>query len=268
MNTRVLFIAMAFAVGLIFTSCNKDDDSAAKPVVSGLELGLNNSQIGIIGSDLHIEAEVVAEARISRIEVLIHQEDNSAAWTFDSVYTEFAGLKNTTFHKHIDIPLNVIAGTYCFHFIVTDEDGQQTAIEIEDLTILAPTDAVAPTISLSSTPTTNQTFSAGQIIGISGSVSDDIALGGIYIGLVRDDQGLTDAGVNDGNTITLLHNHDFSTPTSYGFSASIVVGAAMDNNITPKEATWTAGDYYIVVKTKDSFGGNWTFSSHYPITIN
>ena len=52
---------------------------------------------------------------------------------------------------------------------------------------------------------------------------------------------------------------------SYGL---YVVGAAMDNNITPKAATWTSGDYYIVVKTKDSFGGNWTFSSHYPITIN
>jgi len=268
MNTRVLLVAITFAACLLFFSCNKDDDPIAKPVISDIELGTNNSHVGVIGSDLHVEAEVTAVAKISKIEVLIHQEDNSSAWTFDSVYTEFAGLKNTTFHKHIDIPFTVAAGTYCFHFIVTDEDGQQTSIEIEDLTIQAPTDAVAPTITISSTPTTNQSFSTGQTISISGSVSDDIALGGIYIGLVRVDQGLADAGVNDENTITLLHNHDFSTPTSYSFSASIVVGAAMDNNITPKAVTWTSGDYYIVVKTKDSFGGNWTFSSHYPIIIN
>lgn len=162
MNTRVLLVAITFAACLLFFSCNKDDDPIAKPVISDIELGTNNSHVGVIGSDLHVEAEVTAEAKISRIEVLIHQEDNSSAWTFDSVYTEFAGLKNTTFHKHIDIPFTVAAGTYCFHFIVTDEDGQQTSIEIEDLTILAPTDAVAPTITISSTPTTNQSFSTGH----------------------------------------------------------------------------------------------------------
>jgi hypothetical protein len=272
MNTKVLLIAFAIITGLFFTSCKKDDDSVAKPVISELELGLDNSKIGIIGSDLHVEAEVTAEAKISKIEVLIHQEDNSDAWTSDSVYTEFEGLKNTTFHKHIDIPLTVAAGTYCFHFIVTDKDGQQSSIEIEDLTIQAPSDAVAPTITITSTPTNNQSFSSGQTISITGSVSDDIALGGIYIGLVRVDQGLTDANVNDGNTITLLHNHDFSNPTSYSFSASIVVGAAKDNNMTPKNITgdiaWRSGDYYIVVKSKDAFGGNWSFSSHYPVVIN
>ncbi|MBP7210539.1 MAG: DUF4625 domain-containing protein [Bacteroidia bacterium] len=268
MNTKVLLVTFATVTGLFLTSCNNDDDPFAKPVISELELGLSNSKIGIIGSDLHVEAEVTAEAKISKIEVLIHQEDNSDGWTSDSVYNEFEGLKNTTFHKHIDIPLTVAAGTYCFHFIVTDESGQQSSIEIEDLTIQAPTDAVAPTITITSTPTDNQSFSIGQTISISGSVSDDMALGGIYIGLVRVDQALTDANVNDGNTITLLHNHDFSTPTSYSFSANIVVGAATDNNITPKAAIWTPGNYYIVVKSKDSFGGNWTFSNHYPIVIN
>ncbi len=270
MNTKIKTMAVVLAASsmVLFTSCDKDDEVISKPVISGVELGTSNGHIGIVGSDLHVEAEVTAEAKISKIEVLIHQEDNHNAWTFDSVYIEFEGLKNTTFHKHIDIPLTVAAGTYCFHFIVTDESGQQSSVEIEDLTIQTPSDAVAPTITIASTPTNNQSFASGQTIRISGSVSDDIALGGIYIGLVRVDQGLTDAEVNDGNTITLLHNHDFSSPTSYSFSASIVVGGAMDNNSTPKAATWTSGDYYIVVKSKDSFGGNWAFSSHYPIVIN
>lgn len=270
MNTKIKTIAVILAalVIIFLNSCKKDDELVAKPVISEIELGMGNSHIGVIGSDLHVEAEVTAEAKISKIEVLIHQEENNDAWTSDSVYTEFVGLKNTTFHKHIDIPLTVDAGTYCFHFIVTDEDGQQSSIEIEDLTIQAPSDSVAPTITITSSPTDNQFFTTGQTISISGSVTDDIALDGMYIGLVSVDQGLTDAEVNDGNTITLLHNHDFSNPTSYSFSASIVVGDAMDNNITPKPATWNTGDYYIVVKCKDAFGGNWTFSNHYTIVIN
>jgi hypothetical protein len=74
------------------------------------------------------------------------------------------------------------------------------------------------------------------------------------------------------NTITLLHTHEFDSHTAHNFSASINVGAAQDNNITPKDIAgdiaWQSGNYYIVVKCKDAFGGNWTFSSHYPIVIN
>ena len=94
------------------------------------------------------------------------------------------------------------------------------------------------------------------------------AIRSYYVGLIRVDQGLTDTEVNDENTISLLHNHDFPDPASDSFTASLVVGAATDNNITPKEITWTPGNYYILVKCKDAFGGNWTFSDHYPIVIN
>ena len=94
----------------------------------------------------------------------------------------------------------------------------------------------------------------------------------MYIGLVREDQNLTDAEVNATNTITILHTHEFDSPDSHNFSASITVGATQDNNITPKDITgdiaWQSANYYIVVKCKDAFGGNWTFSNHYPIIIN
>lgn len=137
MNLKVVVTACAAAIFSL--SCTKNND-LAKPVINELQLGLDNSHTGSIGGGLHVEAEVTAEAKISKIEVLIHQEDNSRAWASDSVYTEFAGLKNTMFHKHIDIPLTAAAGTYCFHFTVTDEDGQQTSVEIEDLTIQASAD--------------------------------------------------------------------------------------------------------------------------------
>lgn len=282
MNTKVFLFAIAFTAGLFFTSCEKDDETNPKPVITLTELGYENSKIGYAGTDLHIEAEIVAEGKIDKVTIEIHPEGeheeksssialHEGEWEVDSTFTEFSGLKNTTFHKHIDIPVNAEVGHYHFHFIVTDMDGQQTTVE-EELEIQQPDDATAPEITISNSPTNNQEFNNGETISISGSVSDDKALGGMYIGLVRTDQNLTDAEVNATNTITLLHTHEFDSHTEHNFSASINVGAAQDNNITPKDITgdiaWQSANYYIVVKCKDAFGGNWTFSSHYPIVIN
>jgi len=282
MNTRIFLIAIAFTAGLFFTSCEKDDETNPKPIITLTELGYENSKIGYAGTDLHIEAEIVAEGKIDYVTIEIHPEGeheekstsivlHEGEWEVDTTYTEFSGLKNTTFHKHIDIPVDADTGHYHFHFIVTDMDGQQTTVE-EELEIQQPDDAIAPEITISNAPTNNQEFNNGETISISGSVSDDKALGGMYIGLVRTDQNLTDAEVNATNTITLLHTHEFDSHTAHNFSASINVGAAQDNNITPKDITgdiaWQSANYYIVIKCKDAFGGNWTFSSHYPIVIN
>ncbi len=268
MNTKIKATTFAIALlGLVvFNSCKKEEESIAKPQITLTEVGLENSHIGYIGSDFHLEADIIAEGKIKSVKVVIHPE-GSGTWEFETIYTEFSGLKNATFHKHLDIPLSADTGDYHLHFIVIDEQGNETVAESE-FEIKQPTDAVAPTITITASPTANQTFANGQTISISGSISDNTALGGIYIGLVRVDQSLEDAAVNDGNTITLLHAHDFTNPTSHNFSASIVVGATTDNNITPKPATWAPGVYYILVKCKDAFGGNWTFSSHYQITIN
>lgn len=282
MNTRVFLVAIALTAGLFFTSCEKEDETNPKPVITQFELGYQNSKIGYAGTDLHVEAEIVAQGKIDKVTIEIHHEGDHGGksfsttlhegeWEVDTTFTEFSGLKNTIFHKHIDIPVHAEVGDYHFHFIVTDMDGQQTTVE-EDLEIQQPDDTNAPEITISNAPTNNQAFGNGETISISGSVSDDKALGGMYIGLVRTDQNLTDAEVNATNTITLLHTHEFDSPTAHNFSASINVGAAQDNNITPKDITgdiaWQSANYYIVVKCKDAFGGNWAFSSHYPIVIN
>lgn len=270
MNTKIKTMAAILAATSIifFNSCDDDDDSGAKPEIQLNEVGLENSKIGVIGSDLHVEAQIVAEGLINTVKVEIHPE-GSGTWEFDSIYTEFSDLKNTEFHKHIDIPLTADAGDYHLHFIVVDKLGNESTEESE-LKIQEPTDLVPPVITITAGPTENQAFSNGQTISISGSVSDDVALGGIFIGLVPADQELSDEEVDDedGYSITLLHNHEFTNPTSYDFSASIVVGAEKDNNMEPGSITWTPGEYYILVKSKDAFGGNWTFSQHYPLTIN
>jgi len=280
MKTKIRAMAAILAAAsiVIFYSCEKD---VPKPVVNLTELGYENSKTGYAGSDLHIEADIVAEGKIDNVKIEIHPEGDhgkgasatlhEGEWEVDTTYTKFSGLKNTTFHEHIDVPVFAEPGDYHFHFIVTDMEGNQTTVE-EELEILIPSDAVAPVITITSAPAANQAFSNGQSVSISGSVSDDKALGGIYIGLVRAGQNLTDVQVNATNTITILHTHDFPNPAAHTFSASIKVGAAKDNNITPKDITgdiaWQSGNYYIVVKCVDAFGGNWTYSSHYPIVIN
>jgi hypothetical protein len=284
MNKKIYLFAIIIIAGIALTlsSCKKDeDDPVAAPAVTLTELGYDNSKIGIAGTELHIEADIVSEGTINTVTVEIHPEGEHEKngsiildedhWEVDTTYTEFSGLKNTTFHKHIDIPVTADTGHYHFHFIVTDMEGQQTLVE-EELEVELPDDNVAPEMTISAAPVANQEFNDGETLSISGMVSDDKALGGMYIGLVREDQNLADAEVNAMNTITLLHTHDFDSPTSHSFSASIAVGADFDNNIEPKEITgeiaWQSANYYILVKCKDAFGGNWTFSTRYPIVIN
>jgi len=255
-------------------ACDKDDKDKAAPVISDVELGTNNSKTGYIGSDLHVEATVVAENTIKTIEILIHQEgegeeksgQTSDSWELDTVYTEFSGLKNTTFHKHVDIDLSATAGDYHFHFIVTDMSGYQTLYE-EDLTIAEPTDETTPVITINTAPESGATYTTGQTISISGVITEDLAIGGVYVALVKEDQGLEDSEITNSNTIALLHNHDFDDPTSYSFTASIVVGASTDNDITPKSITWEPGNYYIVVKSPSAYGPV-AFSGHYPVKIS
>jgi hypothetical protein len=271
MKTTIKTMAVIFAATsmVFFNSCKKEE-TPAKPVINILELGEGdghgNDHTAVIGGDLHIEAEIVAEGTIHTVQMEIHPEGN-ATWEFEITYTEFSGLKNATLHKHIDIPLTAEPGDYHFHLIVTDMNGNQTRAESE-IQLQAPADSTAPQITVTSAPANGQAFGNGDTISISGTATDNLALGEMYIGLVRNDQNLTDPEVNADNTITLLHTHDFSNPSAYNYSASIVVGTAFDNDITPDPVTWTTGNYYILVKCKDAFGANWTFSSHYPIVIN
>lgn len=278
MKNAIKFSFLVFTIStFLLASCTKEDDKLP-PQINGFELGYENSGIAYLGSDLHIEAEILADAKIDRITLLIHHEGEHGKytlldeyeWEVDTTYTKFSGLKNTSFHEHYEVPLEVEAGEYHLDFAVIDMDGNKTEIE-RDLIIQAPVDLEAPGITIDTHPADMQVFINGQLITITGKINDETALGGMYVGLVRENQNLEDAAVNASNTITLLHTHDFQSPVMHEFSASITVGAAQDNNVTPKpiegDIAWQSGNYYVLVKVKDAFGGNWTFSQHYPIEI-
>lgn len=149
MNTKDFLIAISFATGLLYTSCKKNDSPIPKPVVNLIELGYQNSKIAYAGTDLHIEAEIVAEGKIDKVAIEIHPESEHnkstmanlhiGKWEVDTTYTKFSGLKNTAFHEHIDIPVYAETGHYHLHFIVTDMEGNQTIVE-EELEVQQPDD--------------------------------------------------------------------------------------------------------------------------------
>lgn len=266
---------------LVFTACEEEIEA---PSVTIMELGMENSKIAYQGSDLHIEAEIIADGKIDVIKLEIHPEGEhdhdhdhtksgaaEAGWEATFEWTEFSGRLNTSFHEHVDIPLTAEVGHYHLHFEVVDMEGNVTSVE-DEIEIKAPENTNAPDIVISNAPSDHQVFHDDEDITISGTISHDLQLGGLYVGLVRKNQNLTDDEVNANSTITMLHTHDFDSMTEHDFTATIKVGAENDNDITPDPITgdiaWEEGEYYILVKSKDAFGGPFGYSQHYHIEIH
>ncbi|MCR5394912.1 MAG: DUF4625 domain-containing protein [Bacteroidales bacterium] len=125
--------ALISILSLGFVACNNDDDDkAAAPVITLTEVGHDNAKQAHPGYDLHLEADVVAEGLIARIDVEIHQEEGGS-FEIEQSYTDgtYIGVRNTEFHEHIEIPADAPLGEYHLHFTVTDKEGQQTTAESE-----------------------------------------------------------------------------------------------------------------------------------------
>lgn len=129
----VAFLVSAFA----FTACDNDNDSPAepekaKPTIDKIELGLGNNEIGTIGEDFHFNAEVVAGDKIESVQIKIAQistETYAKVWSHEINWPQYAGAKNTTIHKHFDIPADAPEGKYDFIIIIKDQNG--TTLEVK-----------------------------------------------------------------------------------------------------------------------------------------
>lgn len=116
---KIIFFAASvlFCVfSLVLSSCSDDDDakqSVAKPVVALAEVGKENSKEAIAGKDLHLEGDLVADGLIARIDVTIAAKNGNKTIVKQS-YTEgkYIGVRNTTFHEHLDIPADAAPGAY------------------------------------------------------------------------------------------------------------------------------------------------------------
>ncbi len=149
---KILFFAASMLLcvfSLVLSSCSDDNDpkqNVAKPVAALAEVGEENSKEATAGKDLHLEGDLEAQGLIARIDVTITTADDKTTIVQKS-YTDgkYIGVRNTTFHEHLDIPENAVPGAYKVTFVVTDKIGQSTTFT-SDLTVKA-LDKNAPKIT-------------------------------------------------------------------------------------------------------------------------
>ncbi len=125
MKTKI-FSLVSLAVVSALVACSTPEP-VSKPVISDVEIGAENSKEVYVGNDLHIEAKIVAEGKIAKIKVEIHQEDGD--YTIEKEFTDAAGKLNTDFHNHINIPTDAPLGEYHLHIEVVDMLGNETKYE-------------------------------------------------------------------------------------------------------------------------------------------
>ena len=146
MKKNMLYAALMLLTvftAVCLTACGSDENDdvvVAAPVISNVEVGSDhdnaNNHQAVRGDDMHIEAAILAEGLTSRIDIEMHQEEG-ASYKIEKSYTsgKYIGVRNTVFHEHIDIPEDAPTGVYHIHFTVTDQLGQQTTSEVENVIV-------------------------------------------------------------------------------------------------------------------------------------
>ena len=151
---KCLFLTVALTLSvfsLFTTSCdNNDEPNVSKPVATLAEVGEENSKTATAGKDMHLEGNLEAEGLIARIDVAVTPADGlttvvAKSWT-DGKYI---GVRNTTFHEHIDISSETAAGEYVLTFTVTDKAGQSSVFK-SSLKITTPVEG-SPEITITET---------------------------------------------------------------------------------------------------------------------
>ncbi|MFO8002607.1 MAG: DUF4625 domain-containing protein [Marinilabilia sp.] len=134
---RKLLGAVIFPL-LALAACS--DDDVRPPEIDISDIGYDNRGVAYVGSDLHIDAEIVAEGKIDHVRLTIHPEgdhlkddhDHHEEWQVDTTYTTgYGGSKNAEFHEHVDVPEHAEEGDYHLHLQVSDTEGYQSSEEAE-----------------------------------------------------------------------------------------------------------------------------------------
>ncbi|MDR0422513.1 MAG: DUF4625 domain-containing protein [Proteiniphilum sp.] len=123
---------------MLFSSCERENKLPAPSVeITGLGSGHNSpdDRIAHAGSDVHLEAVITAEGLIREITVEVRWQ--SGNFRFGETYAgaKYAGVKNATFHEHVDVPADAPEGEYRLLLTVTDHEGQTASAE-SALTVL------------------------------------------------------------------------------------------------------------------------------------
>lgn len=126
MKKKLLMGAMALlsVFAMTLTSCSDDNDSPANGGItfSEVEIGHDNSKVGTIGDDIHLECKIQSSSKIKSVSVSFYKDENNKV---EKVYNslKYVGVLNTTFHEHLDLPEILAEGVYTCTIKVTNEQG-------------------------------------------------------------------------------------------------------------------------------------------------
>lgn len=265
MKANLKFLAIVASAGLFLQSCNSDDDDNVQlnaPIISNFEYGEGHHGEGgdhdheseeayaFKGSDLHLAAEISAEAKVSSITLSIHAHDLELAegeveWEYQQVFTDAKYLViNPEFHEHIDVPTDIPSGEYHIELLVTDELGNSTEVdghlEIKDAISLSD-------FSIDNSVVRGEDFHAEFMIS---------AVNGIHsITVDIHAHGLTPAEGEEEWDFEAEFLEGYHEETEVEFHQHIVV-----------PATAPVGEYHMVFTVEDENGNTKEYDTHITIT--
>lgn len=259
MKSNFKFLAIVAFLGLFLQSCSSDDDASDAalnaPIISNFEYGQGSShttdQVAYKGSDIHLEAEISAEASVSSITLSIHAhdlalEENEVHWDFEKTFTDSKYLViNPTFHEHIDIPANIPTGEYHIELTVTDALGNSTEIE-GHIQILDPITLSA--VSIDTTVARGNDFHAEFMINATNGIHN--------VTVDIHTHGITPGAGEIAWHYKEIFSEGFHGLTNVEFHKHIDV-----------PATAPAGSYHMVITVEDEEGNTKKIDRHIEITL-
>jgi len=251
-NFKLLTI-VAFLATFLY-SCDSDDPVLNAPIISNFEFGEGSDHstdpIAYKGADIHLEAEINAEATVSSITVFVHAHDldpgeGEVDWEFEQVYTKASYLViNPIFHEHIDVPNNIPAGEYHIELVVTDELGNTTEVE-GHIDILDP--ITLSEISIDDTVERGDDFHVEfKIDAVNGihSISIDVHAHDLTVGAGEEEWDYKEEILGDYHEKTSAEFHEhFDVPS-----------------------TAPAGEYHLMFTVEDEDGNTKEYETHIDVT--
>ncbi|PAM91698.1 hypothetical protein B4N84_27180 [Flavobacterium sp. IR1] len=305
-------IIVAFLLStFVFTSCSNDSDSPTEPeqkqpTIDKIELGLGNNEIGVIGEDFHFNAEVIAADKIENVNIKIVQrstETYSKVWSHEINWTQYAGAKNATIHKHFDVPSDAAEGKY--DFIITIKDQNGTSLEVKkNLNIYASGNLPVNPVTTILTVFKNDAFfyrkgkyyTEGDHFKTTDNFMSQVTLSGVkgngimYLLLINKKAKHTPESVDqiDFSKVIVYDVFEHKDMAEVGTFSNVLfdennmvtrempalpIGAAKDFNVpTPQDITgtraWATGDYtYLIVYKNTTYNINFTQAINIPIVL-
>lgn len=301
---------IALFLGLFsFTSCNNDDDLSQdnlKPSIAKIELGLGNNEIGTIGEDFHFNAEVTAGDKIENVQIKITQRSTEAyakVWSHEINWTQYAGAKNATVHKHFDIPLDAAQGKYDFIIIVTDQNGTKLE-EKKNITLYAagnlPVNPVATIFNVHKNDAAffrkgkytveGDSFKTADKFTSQVTLSDVKGNGKMYLLLIPKNtkhipESIDQIDFSKVIVYDVVEHKDMAEVGSFSNvkfdknntvtrpNPALLIGSSKDNNIPNSQditgsRAWSSGDYnFVAVYKNTTYNINWSQTITIPIAL-